>query len=111
MKTKKIKARKMILLHSKSGAYDDYTLQLNATEAALAKMADETCGRSVIISPVLVLPATPEAYDAIKAQMLSATLKYNQAPGIGKTREESCDKALRSIGITRPRSTQPKKRT
>jgi len=53
---KRAKARVMILLHAKSGAYSDYTLHPDATDAHFAKIADESSERTVILSHVLVAP-------------------------------------------------------
>ena len=50
------KARVMLLMHSKSGAYSDYTLHPDASDAHFAKIADETSGRAVILSQVLIIP-------------------------------------------------------
>jgi hypothetical protein len=55
------KGRKMILLHEKSGVFNDYTLHPNATEANISKMAADCTNRKAILTLVAVLPLNEQA--------------------------------------------------
>lgn len=68
-KPARVKARVMLLLHSKSGSYNDYELHANATDAAIAKMADECTNRVAILSKVSVLPRDPATQAAMVEQV------------------------------------------
>ncbi len=75
-----VKARKMILLHEKSGCYSDYTLQPNATDAHFAKLAAEHSGRTAILSKVFVLPCDPAASEArVREGKKVANAAWNKA--------------------------------
>jgi hypothetical protein len=65
---KTVRARVMLLLHEKSGAYSDYTLQPDATDAHFAKMAAEHCNRTAIISKVSVIGRDPATEAAMVEQ-------------------------------------------
>lgn len=102
-RTKKVGARKMILLHEKSGSYNDYTLQPNATDAHFAALAADNSGRVAILSNVFVIPADAASYDAMLEQVVRAADKVTDHLGKGNYWNIDCARAaLAAIGIDRP---------
>lgn len=84
---KRVKARRWILLHEKSGTYSDYTLQPNATDAHFAKLAAECSERKAIVSPVFVLPADAQSIEEMREQLRLAehhAPRVNFAMAIGE---------------------------
>lgn len=93
-----IKARRMILMHSKSGAYNDYTLHPDATEASFAKLAEDNCGRAAILTNVFVIQA--DSYDAIHERFWNRCLREYDA---GRSMAQAVTAGFKEIGITKPK--------